>query len=113
MTTGARPFPGGSAMEIIIATTRDEPLRPSKLRAEVGPELERVILRCLEKNVDARHATARELASDLASIDVTTDRTTRSAAPSPSPAAARKDVGHLPTQQSLVRSSHSLVAGRT
>ena len=112
MTTGARPFLGGSAMEIIIATTRDEPLRPSKLRAEVGPELERVILRCLEKNVDARHATARELASDLASIDVTTDRPTRSAAPSPSPAAPRKDVGNLPTQQSLVRSSHSVVGGR-
>ena len=110
MTTGARPFLGGSAMEIIIATTRDEPLRPSKLRAEVGPEVERVILRCLEKNVDARYATARELASDLASIDPTTDRPTRSAAPSR--AAPRKDVGHLPTQQSLVRSSPSLGGGR-
>jgi eukaryotic-like serine/threonine-protein kinase len=69
MTTGTRPFSGASAMETLIATSRDEPLRPSKSAPSVGRELERIILRCLEKNADARYANARELLDALGGLD--------------------------------------------
>ena len=69
MLTRTRPFPGASAMEILIATSRDEPVRPSKTTPAVGRELERLVLRCLEKNADARYADGRELAVALAEVE--------------------------------------------
>ncbi len=69
MTTGVRPFAGGSAMEILIATSRDEPARPSKSAPAMSRGLERIILRCLEKNPDARYGSARELLDALGALD--------------------------------------------
>ena len=107
MTTGVRPFRGRSAMEILIATTRDEPTRPRALAPALSPLLERVILRCLEKNADARYADARELAKDLDAIAAAPDSPDERHA-TDAPLAAKMDTGNLPTQQSLVRSSQVL-----
>ena len=106
MATGVRPFRGDSAMDVIIATARDEPPRPSSLAAGVGAGLERVILRCLEKNADARYADAPEL---LRALDELEDAATPDAGPSresADPDARRasdaKLAGALLTQVSLV-----------
>ncbi len=69
LTTGARPFTGASIMDVLVATSRDEPPRPSKIAPAMAPGLERLILRCLEKNPDARYANARELLDALAELD--------------------------------------------
>jgi tetratricopeptide (TPR) repeat protein len=107
MATGVRPFRGDSAMDVIIATARDEPPRPSTVAAEVGSALERVILRCLEKNADARYGDAAELMralEGLGELDAagTGTRTTTAAD------AATKDVGALPTQASLVGTARAV-----
>ncbi|MDB4932752.1 MAG: uncharacterized protein JWM10_5236, partial [Myxococcaceae bacterium] len=65
MLTGARPFRGDSAMDVIIALCRDEPAPPSTLNPAVTPEVERVIARCMAKRPADRYANARELLADL------------------------------------------------
>ena len=101
MTTGVRPFTGASVAEILCATTHDEPARPSAITASVSRDLERLILRCLEKNADARFADAPEL---LAALDLLRDARDRDS-PIASPAASTTsatDVGALKTQESFV-----------
>jgi tetratricopeptide (TPR) repeat protein len=110
MATGVRPFRGESAMDVIIATARDEPARPSSVAAELGAALDRVIMRCLEKNADARYGDATELMEALEGIDDTegarksgsgTGTATATATATKEKETAR-DVGGLPTQASLV-----------
>ena len=59
MVTGVRPFTGSTFMAISIATARD-PHRPaSEARADVPPELDEVIDRCLAKESAVRYANAK------------------------------------------------------
>ena len=115
MATGERPFRGESAMDVIIATARDEPARPSSVASvasEVGSALDRVILRCLEKNADARYADAAELMDALEAIGEAKDEKktpsgtlTATATGTGTRTATnekRRDVGGLATLASLV-----------
>jgi serine/threonine-protein kinase len=60
----------GTAVATMMAHLRDDPVPPSQ-RTELGvpDDLEQVILRCLDKNPDARPQTADELAALLAACD--------------------------------------------
>jgi tetratricopeptide (TPR) repeat protein len=98
MATGARPFRGSSSIDIIIATARDDPAAPSALIASLSEDLERVILRCLEKNADARYGDASELMRALEDVGEVAEGSPR---PAP-PARPAIDAGSLPTQASLV-----------
>ena len=104
MVTGARPFPGSSSIDIIIATARDEPPSPSRIIVGLSAELERVILRCLEKNADARYADAPELMQALEELGDIGEATPRLAPPKSNPS----DAGGLPTEASLVVSAGPL-----
>ena len=61
MITGARPFPGETAIERLVAVDRDTPSPPSRRRPGVPAALDRVILRCLEKRPEDRFASFREV----------------------------------------------------
>lgn len=65
LLSGRPPFETKTAHETLkaIQETRPTPLR--ELRADVSPDLEAVILKCLEKQPESRYASARELAEDL------------------------------------------------
>jgi HAMP domain-containing protein len=65
MFCGNLPFPGANTMEIYQMQMRNEPVLPSKLWADIPPELEAVILRCLRCDRDERYASARELNAAL------------------------------------------------
>jgi serine/threonine protein kinase/Flp pilus assembly protein TadD len=65
MLTGERPFKGKSSASLITAILRDRPGSVSKLRSDVPPALERVILRCLHKDPDRRFQTAKDLRNEL------------------------------------------------
>jgi tRNA A-37 threonylcarbamoyl transferase component Bud32 len=67
MTTGVLPFQGDTFMAILTKHVTEVPMSPSRRRPELGIplELERVILRCLDKDPARRHATARELGDEL------------------------------------------------
>lgn len=62
---GKPAFSGGTPMQICTKVIRDNPVPPSQINPAISDRLERVILRALEKSVDKRYQSARELASDL------------------------------------------------
>ena len=65
MATGRRAFAHGAAPVLIENILHGVPEAPSRLRPEIPPGLERVILKCLEKVPELRYQTARELLVDL------------------------------------------------
>jgi serine/threonine-protein kinase len=65
LLTGRPPFLGESAMEVMIAHTRDPVVPPSDLRPEIPADLEQVVLRCLAKKPDDRYPDTLSLAAAL------------------------------------------------
>jgi eukaryotic-like serine/threonine-protein kinase len=65
MATGKVAFEGGSSGEICGAILHQEPVAPSKVNPEVSTELEAVIRKALEKDVNLRCQSAAELRADL------------------------------------------------
>jgi serine/threonine-protein kinase len=50
LLTGVPPFDGDRPIKIILAHAHQAVVPPSRLRAEIAPDLEQVVLRCLAKN---------------------------------------------------------------
>lgn len=65
LLTGRRPFAGKDRKELFDEILRRDPKPPRMARAEIPRELERVCLRCLEKQPTQRYNSAAELADDL------------------------------------------------
>ena len=65
LLTGRAPFEGNNLVEVCAGHVHDVPAPPSRYAPEVSPELEALVLRCLEKKPDAR-PTTRALAAALA-----------------------------------------------
>jgi eukaryotic-like serine/threonine-protein kinase len=64
--TGRLPFVGASLMDLAVRIATDSIIPPSTLRPEISPELEAVIMRCLDREPKNRYADARELGAALA-----------------------------------------------
>jgi serine/threonine protein kinase/Flp pilus assembly protein TadD len=58
-------FPGRDRQELLRQITAEEPRPLRKLNPAVPAELEVIVLKALEKEAEARYATAQELADDL------------------------------------------------
>ncbi|MCC7334258.1 MAG: protein kinase [Pirellulaceae bacterium] len=71
LTTGQPPFSHDNAMRVILSHARDVPTPPSELNPSLPPELEQVIMKCLEKKPEDRFANVRLLQRAL--IDCETD----------------------------------------
>ena len=65
MLTGKPPFAGRPAQKILAAQVTERPVPISKVRPEVGRTLERIVMRCLEKNPEHRWADADDLTDEL------------------------------------------------
>jgi hypothetical protein len=65
LLTGARPFRGETALEIIISIDRDEPPAASTVNPGVPPEVDRILARCLAKRAEDRYSSASDLASEM------------------------------------------------
>ncbi len=65
LATGLIPFYYDNDKALMDAILDCEPDRPSTLEEGISPELERVILKCLEKKPENRYGTAGELLGDL------------------------------------------------
>src|SRR5690242_903454 len=65
LLTGKTPFDGETPVEIAMKHLSNAPKPPSKLRADIPPELDMVVLRALAKNPDDRYQSADEMEADL------------------------------------------------
>jgi serine/threonine-protein kinase len=71
MATGRRPFPETSTSLLLEAILRHAPVAPRTLNPSISPELERIILKCLEKGPELRFQSAKELSVDLRRLGTT------------------------------------------
>ncbi len=71
MATGRVPFEGDYSQAVIYGILNHDPVAPSKIKPDLPPELERVILLCLAKDPDQRIQTMAELAAELGEAGVT------------------------------------------
>ena len=70
LLTGRTPFSRKSVLDIYEALLKEPPAPPSQFRADIPPELEAIIIRCLDKDFSRRFATAHELMAVLAPFTV-------------------------------------------
>src|SRR5512146_522661 len=65
LVTGKLPFHDALVTKLTNAVLHSPPPLPSSYVAKISPELERILLKCLEKDRDLRYQSAKELAADL------------------------------------------------
>ncbi len=65
LLANALPFPGRTTPEICAAVFGSAPVPLTTIRADVSPELERIIMECLEKDASKRPRDVGELAARL------------------------------------------------
>jgi TolB-like protein len=80
MLTGRRPFRGDSQVETMNAILREEP-SPDPALANLTPELDRILRRCLEKRREHRYHSAADLAHDLKAAGASPTAAVRPAPP--------------------------------
>ena len=59
--TGQVPFQGDDAISVALKQVNEQPKPPSQLNPNVDPQLEAIILKCMQKNPADRFQTADEL----------------------------------------------------
>lgn len=65
MVTGDAPFSGPSAMELMLQRVQQRPKSARDKNPNVPEYLDRIIMRCLEKDPDARYQNAHDVLADL------------------------------------------------
>ena len=65
MATGQRPFRAKSSMALAAEIQTQTPRPPRQLNSEVSPQLEKIIIKCLEKEPQNRYQSAKELHAQL------------------------------------------------
>jgi Tol biopolymer transport system component/predicted Ser/Thr protein kinase len=66
MLSGNRPFEGATRARVMAAILEHEPPPLTGRHETIPPGVERVVMKCLAKDPDARWQTARDLSSELA-----------------------------------------------
>jgi serine/threonine protein kinase/Flp pilus assembly protein TadD len=69
MVTGRVPFEGDTPFTIGMKHKGEVPQNPKELNSQISDELNRVIMRCLEKEKEKRYQSAGEVRSELENIE--------------------------------------------
>ncbi len=72
MVTGHQPFQGDYEQAVVYSTLNEDPQPPKELRSEIPEELQKIILRALEKEPNARFQVADEVLQQLRNLRGTT-----------------------------------------
>ena len=77
MLTGRVPFAGDTPLSVAVKQKTERPLSPRRLNPQIPIEINRVILRCLEKDRELRYQDATALWEELKTIEKTLPKTDR------------------------------------
>jgi serine/threonine protein kinase len=69
MVTGQVPFEGDTAFSIALKHKSEMPRDPKEFNTQVGEDLSKTILKCMEKDKNKRYQSAEDLFSDLTEIE--------------------------------------------
>jgi len=83
MATYRRAFGEPLAARLIDAVLHQSPVPPRALNPRISPELERIILKCLDKNPEQRYQSAKELLVDLRRLEQSASGGLVTSAPQP------------------------------
>lgn len=70
LSTGTVPFAEQGPARLINAILHDAPPPPRQVNDKVSAELERITLKCLDKDPELRYQSAKELAADLKRLEL-------------------------------------------
>jgi Tol biopolymer transport system component len=92
LATGRLPFAGDTAAGIFDAILHKAPVSPRALNPDLPTELERILIKSLEKDPDLRYQSARELMADVKRVkrDTGSQSAGHTAAPAVRPGRARR-----------------------
>ena len=65
MLTGKQPFRGETSSDVIASILKSQPAPPLKFNAEIPAELNRIVLKTLQKDCDERYQVVKDLLIDL------------------------------------------------
>ena len=68
--TGRRAFAGATPVEVALKQLKERPVPPRKFLSAVPPQLETIVMRCLEKEPARRFTSAAELQRALAQSNI-------------------------------------------
>lgn len=124
LLTNHVPFPAKSHVEMVVMVTQDAPTPPTAYRADLPPEIERIVLKCLAKDPADRFASVAELANELARFASPRDRviaeriadiataSSRVTAPPPSPSSPALERIAVDTTQLAVSAAFEVAPSR-
>jgi serine/threonine protein kinase/tetratricopeptide (TPR) repeat protein len=69
MMTGQLPFAGDNPLSIAIQHKTKSPPEPAGLNSEISVDMNRIILKCLEKSPEKRYPSAEALRNDLIQLE--------------------------------------------
>jgi eukaryotic-like serine/threonine-protein kinase len=75
--TGALPFQGGTTAEVLEAILHRQPAPPRTVNSAVPAELQRIVLKALQKDKSTRYASAAEIRADLQHVRQASSRRKR------------------------------------
>lgn len=81
LSTGRLPFNDPLVTKLTNSILHSPPPSLSSFVPNISPELDRIILKCLEKDPELRYQSSKELAADLKRIQAGSIRTTATAVP--------------------------------
>lgn len=85
LATGCRPFTGATSADVSSAILRDVPVPVLSIRGDLPRDLDRIIVRCLEKSPRDRVQTARDVYNELRYVRRETERMVTTPTPAPAP----------------------------
>jgi len=77
MLTGRVPFRGDTPLSVAVKQKTERPLAPRRVNPQISEDIDRIILKCLEKDKNRRYQDAEELLEELKTIEVAYPTTTR------------------------------------
>jgi serine/threonine protein kinase len=98
MLTGRLPFEGETPLSIAVKQRSEAPPDPRTLNPQIPEDLDRIILKCLEKPREKRYRSAEELLADLARVEQSLP-TTPHTHPARKPATSKEITVRLPSKK--------------